>query len=327
MGLNIDFSISINGVGISEELKKRVISLKISDSAGIQSDSCFIELDDYDDSLPLPRSEAILVVSIGYKETGIRELGRYYTKEITLNGGRRTMQIYGHAVSKAMMSEKDKSRSKEKLDSVLSSMASEYGLDSVIDLEYHDEELSDAQIGESDISYLTRKAVDLGAVSKPTASKLLFANDMSGASVTGKKLQPVIINLSDITDYSCSLKDSENGYATESNVGTVYAEWQDKSSGVVHIVHAGTGEPERKLPQRFSNEKEAMSACIGKQKRLVKNSKTFSFSCVGNPNLMAEHPVVLAGFPSKIPTNWIITHAEHIIDSSGYKTRVECAIR
>lgn len=86
-----------------------------------------------------------------------------------------------------------------------------------------------------------------------------------------------------------------------------------------YILHAGDRLPERKLPQRFSSEKEAISACIGKEKRLVKNSKTFSFSCPGNPILMAEHPVVLSGFHSKIPTNWIITHAEHTIDASGYK--------
>lgn len=327
MGLEPNFSISINGMAISEELKKRVISLKVSDEAGIQSDSCSIELDDYDDALPLPRTEAIITISMGYKETGLRELGRYYTKEITLNGGRRTMQISGHAVSKAMMSEKDKSRNENTLGETVSSMAAEYGLEEAVDSEYADEELTDAQIGESDISYLTRKAVDLGAVNKPTNDKLLFANDMSGAAVSGKNLETITINLSDVSDYSCSLRDSEGGGETKGNVGTVYAEWQDKRTGEIKIVHTGSGLPEKKLPQRFSSEKEAISACIGKEKRLVKNSKTFSFSCPGNPILMAEHPVVLAGFPSKIPTSWIITHAEHTIDAGGYKTSVECAIR
>jgi phage protein D len=59
-----DFSVIINE---NELPKERVISIKTVDTAGIMSDSCEIELDDYDDALTLPKTEAKIAISLGYK--------------------------------------------------------------------------------------------------------------------------------------------------------------------------------------------------------------------------------------------------------------------
>ncbi|MDR2107136.1 MAG: hypothetical protein LBO73_01260, partial [Holosporaceae bacterium] len=60
-----DFSATIEGM--TELPKERVISVKTVDAAGIISDSCEIESDDYDDALTLPKTEAKIAISLGYK--------------------------------------------------------------------------------------------------------------------------------------------------------------------------------------------------------------------------------------------------------------------
>ncbi len=64
MELTPDFSISINGR--SDFPKDRVISIRTTDQAGFVSDSCEIELDDFDIALQFPNTEAKVTISLGY---------------------------------------------------------------------------------------------------------------------------------------------------------------------------------------------------------------------------------------------------------------------
>jgi phage protein D len=79
MGVEVlqpDFSVIINGE--TELVKERVISIHTTDEAGIMSDSCEIELDDFDDAFSLPRTEAVISVSLGYKGGELTKIGSYY---------------------------------------------------------------------------------------------------------------------------------------------------------------------------------------------------------------------------------------------------------
>jgi phage protein D len=73
--LQPDFSVVINGE--TELVKERVVSIRTTDEAGIMSDSCEIELDDFDDAFPLPRTEAVISVSLGYKGGELTRIGSY----------------------------------------------------------------------------------------------------------------------------------------------------------------------------------------------------------------------------------------------------------
>lgn len=45
--------------------------------------------------------------------------------------------------------------------------------------------------------------------------------------------------------------------------------------------------------------------------------------CAGCAELMAEAKIYLVGFRKGIPTEWIITRAEHVLDRRGYRTNIE----
>ena len=246
------------------------------------------------------------------------KIGTYYVREIAIDGARRTIKIVANALPKSMRSQKTKTNN-IKLNEYMSSVE----LDSELSEDYDDIDLSDnPQFGESDINYLTRIANKVGAVAKPTDEHLIFSEDMTAKSVSGKSLPTKYIEASEVANYSCNFKETETG--TNGATGTIYANWYDKKSGEYHLVHAGSGDPETELNEIFSSEKDALAAVQAKVKRVEKNNKTFRFTTEGRPDLFAEGSIILQGFPTKIPTNWIISRVEHTLNSGGFVSNVEC---
>ena len=316
MELTPDFSISINGQ--SSLPKERIISVRTTDQAGFVSDSCEIELDDFDNALQCPNTEAKIAISLGYQEKGLTKIGTYYVREIAIDGARRTIKIVANALPKSMRSQKTKTND-VKLNEYIASIDSE--LDSELSGDYDDIDLSDnPQFGESDINYLTRIDNKVRAITKPVDDHLIFSEDMTAKSVSGKSLPTKYVEASEVANYSCNFKETETNGAT----GTVYASWYDRKTGEYNLVHAGLGDPETELNEIFSSEKDAITAVQAKVKRVEKNNKTFRFTTEGRPDLFAESPLILRGFSTKIPTNWIISRVEHALNSNGFVSNVEC---
>lgn len=92
-----DFNIWAQGNLITGLIKQRLISLRITDEAGITSDSVEICLDDRDSLIEMPSSGSKLQVHLGYIETGLVSMGLYIVDEVTLEGHPQVMKIKGHA--------------------------------------------------------------------------------------------------------------------------------------------------------------------------------------------------------------------------------------
>jgi len=316
MELTPDFSVSVDGQ--FEIPKARILSIRITDQAGEISDSCSIELDDFDNALRCPNTEAKISVFLGYKETGLTKMGTYYVHEIEISGARNKISITADALPKAMRSQKTRTNDM-KLKEYLASISSELGLG--LSDEYGDIDLSgDAQVGESNMSYLTRLANRVGAVTKPVDNHLVFTENMSGKSASGQNLPAKYIDAFEVSSYSFVSKETEEQGAT----GTVYATWYDRKKADYFVVQAGSGNPQTELKGYFSSEKEALSAAQARIRRIEKNNKTLDFSLEGRPDLFSSGPIVLREFPTKIPTKWIISKVEHRLDHNGYITRVWC---
>ena len=309
MELTPAFDITFNsGANV---IRNRVIDISTNDAAGFESDSCEITLDDYDGALTMPRTEARMSVSLGYVETGLTNIGSYYVKEILIDGAQKVIRIKGNATSKTMRSMKTRTNSGT-LSEIFPSMA--LVLDDM------------PQIAESDISYLTRIAKKTGAMTKPAAGHLIFADSMRAKSISGKNLPTKYIDAADVVNYTCAFRETET--TTEGGTsGTIFANWYDKETGEYHLISNGTGEPEIELKEIFADEQRARAAITSQAKNITKNNTTLRFSTAGRPDLFAESPLVLHGFPDKIPTNWIISNVQHSFNARGFTTSVECNIR
>jgi phage protein D len=243
-------------------------------------------------------------------------------KEIDIDGARKTLKIKANAASKAMRSQKSKSH-EGGLGELIPEIAGEFDLDAAVSGDLEDFELEDfPQFAESNMNYLTRLSQRVGAVAKPTDGHLVFADDMSAKSTSGKNLPTKNVDVAELGEYSCSFRETESGGGM---VGTVFANWYDKDAGEYHMVSAGSGEPETELNEIFSSEKAALAAANAKFKRVVKSNKTFRFTTGGRPDFFAESPIVFTGLSPKIPANWVISRVEHTLSASGFSTSVECA--
>ena len=317
-----NFSVHINGIDLSHPIKDRIVSLRTTDAAGILSDSCEIELDDFDEAIQMPKTEAKVEVSLGYKETELTKIGSYFVKEIEIDGARKVIKISANAASKKMRSQATKSHEGTLAD-FIQNMAANLDLESAFSEEFEDMDLSDfPQFAESDMSYLTTLSQKVGAIAKPSNGHLIFANNLEGKSASGKNLPTKYVDISEVSSYSCSFKETEES----GSIGTVIAYWYDKEKADYCKALAGSGDPITELDEIFSSVKDAQSAANAKIKRIVKANKQFQFTTFGRPDFFAEHPIVLQGFSSKIPTNWIISKVEHSLNSSGFITNVTCTI-
>jgi len=75
VGLTPAFKVMAESQDITRKIGDRLLSLTVTDNAGIQSDTVEIRLDDKHHELILPRTGAELEVSLGYKESGVERMG------------------------------------------------------------------------------------------------------------------------------------------------------------------------------------------------------------------------------------------------------------
>ncbi len=94
-----DFTILAAGVDITSQIRDRLLSLTITDAAGVKSDSVEIVLDDRGGAIELPLPGAPLVVAMGDRETFLMPMGVYTSDEIGMDGWPQTMTLRGKAAN------------------------------------------------------------------------------------------------------------------------------------------------------------------------------------------------------------------------------------
>ena len=91
------YRILADGKEITALIRDRLLSLKIEDNAGTQSDTLTLMLDDRDPAITIPRTGARLEVYLGYQETSLQRMGSYTVDEVTLSGSPNTLTIRAKA--------------------------------------------------------------------------------------------------------------------------------------------------------------------------------------------------------------------------------------
>ena len=71
---------------ITTAIRHRLLSLRVTDEAGYQSDAVEIQLDDRGNKIALLRKGVKLDIALGYEEIGLAAMGLFAVDEIELNG-------------------------------------------------------------------------------------------------------------------------------------------------------------------------------------------------------------------------------------------------
>ncbi|UOG18732.1 contractile injection system protein, VgrG/Pvc8 family [Acinetobacter sp. PK01] len=321
MGLKPSFRVVANGADITAVLANFLLSIKVTDKTGYESDLCEIILaDDPKQPITFPPKGAVLEVYMGY-DADLIKMGVFIVDEIELEGPPERMTIRARASIQteskdgktSIMSQKTRSWAKETtIDDVVKKIANEHGLASKVSDSLKAVKLPHLdQSDESDINFLLRVAKRYDVICKAAGGKLLFLK--RGES----SLSSVSLSRGDLSSWRMT-------QSSKDSAGTVVAYWNERKNAKRHEVQVGEGEPVRRLKHSYADAKSAQVAAQSALDTAKRGEETLSLTLPGNPLLSAEMPLEISEVREGINGNWIIEQVTHTIDKSlGYSCGVE----
>ena len=311
------FSISVGGSDITGSLNDRLVSLTVSDSEGLSSDSVEIELDDRDGKIQIPRKGAEMSVSMGYKETGLQLMGLFIVDEVEVSGYPMIMVIRGKSAD--MREDFKKPRTgywdDKTLKDVVSEIASRNGLSAKVSKTIEAFKYKYLpQTEESDLHFLTRLARKHDAVLKPNNGKLMFIKKGEG------ELSGMQIVKTQVIDYNCQLRDRP---AVKKGIGTW---WDQRAAERKRVEKEGPAEvgPDYEMLHSLFNEDEAGVDAQSTADAQARDAGGLDITILGQPGYCAEMIVTVSGVRQGVDGPWRVKTAEHRLDSGGYITSLTC---
>lgn len=340
------FRIVADGKDITALIADRLVSIRVVDDQGQQSDSLELAIDDRDHLMPVPRSGAIIRVWMGYSSGGPAPvyMGAFAVDEVGMSmGGPRAMTIKATAATlapKLVKEKKTRSWDGKTLGEIASQIAKEHGLKIQIKATAAQQQVKhEDQTNESDQSFLTRLADRYKAVIKPVGGSQDFTLIMldRGAGQAGEM---VTVDVKQVSDWRCTIK-NRGAYSSvkakyvdrEGNNGV--SSWKNTEK-VVTIGGAGGGSaswsgqggqlPPFELKKLYPTKKEAESAAQAKLQSLRSGEVSISLRMGGTPQFKfnAEGKVTLTNFRDYVDGEWHVKQVTHEIGPSGYVTSVDC---
>lgn len=318
-----DYRVIADGADITRAIRERLMSMTISDEAGFKSDTCEITIDDRDGTIQFPKEGTKLVVSLGFVETGVVEIGAFSVDAVKLGGPIRTMTISAKAVDFTSVSGilKDmgyQTWTGQTLEQVAQQVAQEAGLSASVAPSVGAVVLDHAaQTAESKINFLTRMVERYGGTLKVQDGKLVIAERHAGQTISGKPAASISIAPEDCVDWSVTIKG-------RTRYSAVTARFHDRAAAEEKKSRAGTEDGlTYELPDIYPTEAEANAAAAAKKRDLDRGDADLSVTLMrGNPNVYAEGVLTMAGFRFGVDGKWRIKQVRHEIDNNGYMTSI-----
>lgn len=325
------FDVTIDGQGgIASGLTSRNVSLTFTDNAGFENDKVSFVVDDDPPSI-VPPKDTKIGVTIGYRDqpsadpryAGVTQFcGTFYVDEVKFSKPPAQLAITAHANPTGNQFKKTKDRDwhQKKVGDILDKIAGENELTLRIDPAIADKLIDHIdQANVSDMQFVTTLSQRLGAVAKVAEGFLYVGEKGKLTSLAGEPLIPIVVHESECTTYSGLIQQ-------RSVFSGVRARYNDLASGTEKIELFGEEGVTKTLPHRFATKQEAEDAAKGHMGDVSKEGETFSFTCVGNPRIVAETPIILSGFRPGIRTKWRADKVTHTLTASSYVTQVECKL-
>ncbi len=314
------FRIEADGTDITDRIRDRLVSLRITDQAGQQSDSLELTIDDRDKRMEVPRYGAWLRVWLGYSN-GARKptyMGAYAVDDVDLSMGPRSMVIRATAAQTApelVKESRTQSWDRKTLGQIVQEIGKRNGLQVVVKGDLAGLQIQhEDQTNETDQGFLTRLAERYGAVIKPADGKLVVVprgqpNTAGGAT----------IRLEEVSNWRATLK-GRGAY------GGVKARWIDRTTNTEKVVTAG--ESSGQLPvfeerQLHKTQAEAEKAAAARLQSFRSGEVRVSLQMQGRPDVNAEGSITLRGFRPEVDGTWQAKSITHDLAGGGYSTSVE----
>ncbi len=317
------FQVIANAQDITDLLKDRLLSLELTDRAGLQSDECEIRLDDRDDRIAFPKKGAVLRISLGWEGQGLSFMGAYTVDEIELSGPPRTLVIRGKPADMAGAAKNTRQHAWEQvpLSQIVKEVAARNSWQAVCSI---DTTIPRAdQTWESDLNFLTRLARQYNATATLKERKLLVMPRANGKTASGKSLPVIQLEPTAINSYRLTFPD-------RGSVAAVKARAHDSKTGqkidiVIPNPDAPTGSSAAVHTDRhiYPNASAAKAAARAKLAGMNRQTATGNLTLRGRADLAAEKSVALKGFKQEADGTYLIESVTHHLAGQSWTTTVE----
>ncbi|EKN6048900.1 phage late control D family protein [Yersinia enterocolitica] len=344
------FDIKIGGK-TQTTVNDRLISLTLTDNRGFEADMLELVIDDADQKVALPKRGAQIDIALGWKGEPLVNKGRFTVDEISHSGPPDQLIVTARSADfrDTFNVKLEYSWHDITVGKVVASIASRYDLKAGVSEDLGKIEIDHAdQTSESDISFLTRMAEKLGAITTIKNGMLLFMHPGRAISQSGKLLPAITITRASGDKHSFRVADRD-AYTG------VTAYWLDLNYGKpqktsVRRKRKSKTPPKIKTPastskegnylegvegnvfvmrETFKTERAARRAAAARWSKLQRGAAEFTMTLArGRADLFPELPAVMQGFKPEIDqAAWIITQVTHTIGDNGFTTALNFEVK
>lgn len=296
------------GDDVTGTLTDRLLSLTVVDEDGYSSDSVEIQIDVRGASVELPETDVRLELALGFRETGLVDLGVYYVDKVAGAGPALTMTITATAANMTGGLRAPKSRAWEEttLGEIVRTIAGEAGLSAAVSEGLAQVSLpAEFQTAESDLHFLGRLARRFDAAAKPAGGQLVVVERDRGRAADGRELPPVALDPGRLSDWDWDIVEREE-------FGSVEAEWGDVDAAERPVVTAGSGEPVHRLRHTFANAEDATRAAEAELAMSGRRAVELTATVAGfEPGLTAGAWADVTGIYPGIDGRFLVRRVEH----------------
>ncbi len=326
MGLTPRYSVLAGDDDITSAVREHLVSLRLSGSLDGSADILEIVLDDAAGRLAVPDPGRELRVSLGYRESGLREMGVYVHVESRLDLAPSRLTVTATAADLTRGGEWKSQRTRAwhdtTLGDVVERLAGDHGLQATVDASIASEPIAHIdQTAESDLHLLRRLAEHYDAAVQIRTDRLVFSSAAPVETAgTGQAIEPVTLSRKDIVRASLRQED-------RSLYRAVRAVYYDVGENAAFGVVAGDGEPLHELRETYPDHARATAAAQAALDRLTRRTATLEATLQGKPAMLAGARIRIPSWPQASDRTWSVTRAEHTVNPSrGYTTAINAEV-
>jgi phage protein D len=310
-----DFRVTLDGTDLTDRIRPRLITLRLSERRGGDADQLEITLDDSDGRLAMPREGATLSVQLGWSAgsgvtVGLVDKGKFTVDEVEHSGPPDQITIRARAAdfTSAIATRREKSWHDTTLGAIVREIADRNRLTprcapalAAIAVK------AMAQTRESDIALLRRLGREHDAVATVKAGALILSPTGAATTATGAAIPAITIRRSDGDRHSFRIRKREEA-------GSVSADWHDRKSAKKKTVTIGSGTGEiKRLARTYPTEDAARRAATAEQGRAAREPRSLDLGlALGRLEIYPDRPVTMTGFKSEIcAVKWLVADVTH----------------